>query len=205
MMSNSISRRAFLKAAGASAAAVGAASLLGGCQQNGGDTIVDVKVGDKVSNWNGLGVMLTSLFNIDTAPAQAGYEYVAVLVTVVNRTKDKTFAIGAQNLAEINAAYPVPPTSNVDANFHALAAASTDFSASCDGQGVECGVNVSLYNANSQSFSDSTTLPPEGTGYLQVMLLVPKGWKNLQITYMPTFVADKTITFNMSSADVTRA
>lgn len=204
-MSNSISRRAFLKAAGASAAAVGAASLLGGCQQNGGDTIVDVKVGDKVSNWNGLGVMLTSLFNIDTAPAQAGYEYVAVLVTVVNRTKDKTFAIGAQNLAEINAAYPVPPTSNVDANFHALAAASTDFSASCDGQGVECGVNISLYNANSQSFSDSTTLPPEGTGYLQVMLLVPKGWKNLQITYMPTFVADKTITFNMSSADMTRA
>ena len=205
MMSNSISRRAFLKAAGASAAAVGAASLLGGCQQNGGDTIVDVKVGDKVSNWNGLGVMLTSLFNIDTAPAQAGYEYVAVLVTVVNRTKDKTFAIGAQNLAEINAAYPVPPTSNVDANFHALAAASTDFSASCDGQGVECGVNISLYNANSQSFSDSTVLPPEGTGYLQVMLLVPKGWKNLQITYMPTFVADKTITFNMSSADMTRA
>ena len=204
-MSNSISRRAFLKAAGASAAAVGAASLLGGCQQNGGDTIVDVKVGDKVSNWNGLGVMLTSLFNIDTAPAQAGYEYVAVLVTVVNRTKDKTFAIGAQNLAEINAAYPVPPTSNVDANFHALAAASTDFSASCDGQGVECGVNISLYNANSQSFSDSTALPPEGTGYLQVMLLVPKGWKNLQITYMPTFVADKTITFNMSSADMTRA
>ena len=201
-MSNSISRRAFLKAAGASAAAVGAASLLGGCQQNGGDTIVDVKVGDKVSNWNGLGVMLTSLFNIDTAPAQAGYEYIAVLVTVVNRTKDKTFAIGAQNLAEINAAYPVPPTSNVDANFHALAAASTDFSASCD---VECGVNISLYNANSQSFSDATTLPPEGTGYLQVMLLVPKGWKNLQITYMPTFVADKTITFNMSSADMTRA
>lgn len=204
-MSNSISRRAFLKVAGASVAAVGAASLLGGCQQNGGDTIVDVKVGDKVSNWNGLGVMLTSLFNIDTAPAQAGYEYVAVLVTVVNRTKDKTFAIGAQNLAEINAAYPVPPTSNVDANFHALAAASTDFSASCDGQGVECGVNISLYNANSQSFSDATALPPEGTGYLQVMLLVPKGWKNLQITYMPTFVADKTITFNMSSADMTRA
>ena len=195
-MSNSISRRAFLKAAGASAAAVGAASLLGGCKQNGDATVVDVKVGDKVSSWNGLGVQLTSLFNIDTAPAQAGYEYVAVLVTVVNRTKDKTFAIGAQNLAEINAAYPVPPTSNVDANFHALAAASTDFAAVCDGQSVECGVNISLYNQNSQSFLDSTTLPPQGSGYLQLMLLV---------TYMPTFVEDKTITFNMTAADVTRA
>ena len=39
-MSNSISRRAFLKAAGASAAAVGAASLLGGCKQNGDATVV---------------------------------------------------------------------------------------------------------------------------------------------------------------------
>ena len=204
-MSNSISRRAFLKAAGASAAAVGAASLLGGCKQNGDATVVDVKVGDKVSSWNGLGVQLTSLFNIDTAPAQAGYEYVAVLVTVVNRTKDKTFAIGAQKLAEINAAYPVPPTSNVDANFHALAAASTDFAAVCDGQSVECGVNISLYNQNSQSFLDSTTLPPQGSGYLQLMLLVPKGWQNLQVTYMPTFVEDKTITFNMTAADVTRA
>ena len=70
-MSNSISRRTFLKCTGASVAALGAASLLGGCQQNGSATIVDVKVGDKVSNWNGLGVQLTSLFNIDTAPAQA--------------------------------------------------------------------------------------------------------------------------------------
>lgn len=204
-MSNSISRRTFLKCTGASAAALGAASLLGGCKQNGNATIVDVKVGDKVSSWNGLGVMLTSLFNIDTAPAQAGYEYIAVLVTVVNRTKDKTFAIGAQNLAEINAAYPVPPTSNVDANFHALAEASTDFAAVCDGQSVECGANISLYNQNSQSFSDSTTLPPQGSGYLQLMLMVPQGWQNLQVTYMPTFVADKTITFNMTAADVTRA
>ena len=99
----------------------------------------------------------------------------------------------------------MPPTSNVDANFHALAAASTDFAAVCDGQSVECGVNISLYNQNSQSFLDSTTLPPQGSGYLQLMLLVPKGWQNLQVTYMPTFVEDKTITFNMTAADVTRA
>ena len=204
-MSKSISRRTFLKCTGASAAALGAASLLGGCQQDGNATIVDVKVGDKVSNWNGLGVQLASIISIDTPPAQEGYEYIAALIVVVNRSKDKSYAIGAQNLAEINAAYPVPPLSNVDANFHALAQASTDFAAACDGQSVECGVNISLYNQNSQSFSDSTTLPPQGSGYLQVMLLVPKGWSNLEVTYMPTFVEDKTITFNMSSADVTRA
>ena len=204
-MSNSISRRTFLKCTGASVAALGAASLLGGCQQNGSATIVDVKVGDKVSNWNGLGVQLTSLFNIDTAPAQAGYEYIAVLVTVVNRTKNQTFNIGAQNLAEINAAYPVPPQENVDANFHALAAASTDFSASCDGQSVECGANISLYNSNSQTFSDSTNLPPQGAGYIQLICCVPTGWQKLSVTFTPTFVANKSLTFSLNSSDLTQA
>ena len=204
-MSNPISRRTFLKCTGASAAAVGAASLLGGCKQNGSSTVVQVKVGDKVSNWNNLGVQLTSLYKLTSDPQQAGYEYIAVLVTVANRSKTVTFAIGAQNLAEINAAYPVPPLENLDANFQALAEASTDFAASCDGQSVLCGANISLYNKNSQSFSDSTSLPPQGTGYLQLVLMVPTGWQQMDVTYMPTFAPDKTLTFTMTSADVTRA
>lgn len=204
-MSNPISRRTFLKCTGASAAAVGAASLLGGCKQNGSSTVVQVKVGDKVSNWNNLGVQLTSLYKLTSDPQQAGYEYIAVLVTVANRSKTETFAIGAQNLAEINAAYPVPPLENLDANFQALAEASTDFAASCDGQSVLCGANISLYNKNSQSFSDSTSLPPQGTGYLQLVLMVPTGWQQMDVTYMPTFAPDKTLTFIMTSADVTRA
>ena len=202
-MSNKISRRTFLKCTGASAAALGTAALLGGCQSS-SNASVEVKVGDKVSNWNGLGVQLTSLFNIDTAPAQAGYEYIAVLVTVVNRTKNQTFNIGAQNLAEINAAYPVPPQENVDANFHALAAASTDFSASCDGQSVECGANISLYNSNSQTFSDSTNLPPQGAGYIQLICCVPTGWQKLSVTFTPTFVANKSLTFSLNSSDLTQ-
>ena len=187
-MSNCISRRAFLKGAGASVVALGASGMLAGCKQNGSSTVVSVKVGDKVSNWNGLGVQLSSLFGVDTAPQQEGYEYLAVLVTVVNRTKDQTFTIGAQNVDAIDAAYPVPPASNVDANFHALAADTTDFVASCDGQTVECTATISLYNQNSQ-----------------MLLMVPKGWKELEVTYMPTFVADKTLTFTMKAADVTRA
>ena len=204
-MSTKISRRSFLKCTGASIAAVSAAGMLGGCKSNGNSTVVEVKEGDKVSKWNNLGVQLTSLFKLTSDPAQAGYEYIGVLVTAVNRSKKDTFAIGAQNLAEINAAYPVPPLENVDANFHALAAASTDFAASCDGQSVECGASIALYNKNSQSFSDATSLPPQGSGYIQLMLMVPTGWKQINVTYMPTFVQDKTITFIMTSADVTKA
>ena len=69
-MSTVISRRSFLKCTGVSAAALGAASLLGGCQSNGDDTVVEVKVGDTVRSWNGLGVQLTSVFHLTQDPVQ---------------------------------------------------------------------------------------------------------------------------------------
>ena len=109
-MSNKISRRAFLKCAGVSAAAVGSASLLSGCKTNGSNTTVnDVKVGDTVKNWNGLGVQLSSVFRLTQDPAQPGYEYLGVRVTVLNRSKTDSYTIGAQGVDAINAAYPVPP------------------------------------------------------------------------------------------------
>lgn len=92
----------------------------------------------------------------------------------------------------------------MDANFQAMAAATTDFVATCDGQGAAISATVSLYNSNSQSFSDSESLPPQGSGYIVLMLMVPKNWKELQVTYMPTFAPDKTLTFTMKAADVIR-
>ena len=205
-MSTVISRRSFLKCTGVSAAALGAASLLGGCKSNGDDTVVEVKVGDTVRSWNGLGVQLTSVFHLTQDPVQpAGYEYLGVRVTTVNRSKTESYAIGAQGIDAINAAYPVPPLSNVDANFQAMAAATPDFTASCDGQGAAISATVSLYNSNSQSFSDSESLPPQGTGYIVLMLMVPKDWKELQVTYTPSFVSDKSLTFVMKAADVLRS
>ena len=183
-MSTVISRRSFLKCTGASAAALGAASLLGGCKSNGNDTVVEVKVGDTVRNWNGLGVQLTSVFHLTQDPVQpAGYEYLGVRVTAVNRSKTESYAIGAQGIDAINEAYPVPPLENVDANFQAMAAATPDFTAVCDGQPAACCANISLYNANSQSFSDVESLPPQGSAYIVLMLMVPKDWKQLKVTY----------------------
>ena len=84
-MSNKISRRTFLKCTGASAAALGAAAMLGGCGSSTSNAI-EVKVGDKVSNWNNLGVQLTSVFTMANTPDLPNHEYVAVLVTAVNRS-----------------------------------------------------------------------------------------------------------------------
>lgn len=205
-MSNKISRRAFLKCAGVSVAAVGSASLLSGCKTNGSNTTVnDVKVGDTVKNWNGLGVQLSSVFHLTQDPARPGYEYLGVRVTVLNRSKTETYTIGAQGVDAINAAYPVPPLENVDANFQAMAAATPDFTAVCDGQPAACCANISLYNANSQSFSDAESLPPQGSAYIVLMIMVPKDWKQLKVTYVPTFLEGKSLTFVMNASDVIRS
>ena len=127
-MSNKISRRTFLKVTGASAAALGAAAVLGGCQA-GDNSSIEVKVGDKISNWNNLAVQLTSVFTLASAPDAEGYEYIAMLITSANRSSRDTFAIGAQNILEIGEAYPLDTPEQIAANtagyFHALSASTT--------------------------------------------------------------------------------
>ena len=202
-MSNKISRRAFLKVTGVSALALGAASMLGGCQSSSGS--VEVKVGDKVSNWNNLGVQLSSVFTLSDAPDVAGHQYVAVLVTAVNRSKTDSMTIGAQNIAEIDAAYPLTDEASRAANtapyFHALSASTTDFTVTVDGQAAEAGAYVSLY-AVTESFSDAPSLPPQGTGYIELVCMVPAGWQQMTVTYNPTFASGKSITFVMSASDL---
>ena len=203
-MSNKISRRSFLKVTGVSALALGAASLLGGCQSS--SNSVEVKVGDKVSNWNNLGVQLSSVFTLSDAPDVEGHQYVAVLVTAVNRSSSDTMAIGAQNIAEIDAAYPLTDEASRAANtapyFHALSASTTDFTVTVDGQAAEAGAYVSLYDSTTQTFSDSPNLPPQGSGYIELVCMVPTGWQQMTVTYNPTFVSGKSITFSMSASDL---
>ena len=124
---------------------------------------------------------------------------------IVNRSKTESYAIGAQGIDAINEAYPVPPLENVDANFQAMAAATPDFTAVCDGQPAACCANISLYNANSQSFSDVESLPPQGSAYIVLMLMVPKDWKQLKVTYVPTFLEGKSLTFVMNASNVIRS
>ena len=182
--------------------------MLGGCQSSSSNS-VQVKVGDKISNWNNLAVQLSSVFTLSNAPDVAGQEYIAVLVTAANRSKSDTFAIGAQNIAEINAAYPLVDDATRAANtapyFHALSASTTDFSVTVDGQAAEAGAYVSLYDSATESFSDSPNLPPQGSGYIELVCMVPTGWQEITVTYTPTFASGKTLTFVLSASDIKTA
>ena len=207
-MSNKISRRTFLKVTGASVAALGAAAVLGGCQA-GDNSSIEVKVGDKISNWNNLAVQLTSVFTLASAPDAEGYEYIAMLITSANRSSRDTFAIGAQNILEIGEAYPLDTPEQIAANtagyFHALSASTTDFAVVCDGADVESGAYISLYDSTTETFTDAPSLPPQRSGYIELVCMVPTGWQQITVTYTPTFVTNKTLTFSLSASDVAKA
>ena len=204
-MSNKISRRTFLKCTGASAAALGTAALLGGCQSS-SNASVEVKVGDKVSNWNNLVVQLTSVFTLTSAHDVPGHEYVAVLVTSANRSSRDTFAIGAQNIQEIGEAYPLDTPEQIAANtagyFHALSASTTDFAVVCDGADVESGAYISLYDSTTETFTDAPSLPQQRSGYIELVCMVPTGWQQMTETYNPTFASCKSITSVISASDL---
>ncbi len=194
-MSNKISRRAFLKCAGDFRCSGRLCQPAERLQTNGRNTTVnDVKVGDTVKNWNGLGVQLSSVFHLTQDPAQPGYEYLGVARDRAEPQQDRDLYHRCTGRGCHQRRLPVPPLENVDANFQAMAAATTDFVATCDGQGAASVPRCPLYNSNSQSFSDSESLPPQGSGYIVLMLMCPKNWKELQVTYMPTFAPDKTLT-----------
>ena len=205
-MSTVISRRAFLKVSGASAAALGAAAMLGGCQSD--NSTVEVKVGDKISNWNNLAVQLNSVFTLASAPDAADHEYIAMLITAANRSNNQTFAIGAQDILDIEAQYPLDTQEQIAANtapyFHALSASTTDFSFTCDGEAAEGGAYIALYDSASQTFSDAPSLPPQGAGYIELVCMVPTGWQQITVTYTPTFVSGKTLNFTISASDLTK-
>lgn len=202
-MKHDMTRRAFLKSGGAALAAGAAAGLLSGCSRVDGS--ISVKVGDRIDSWNGLAVQLSGLFNMNVEPEQAGYEYVGVLIAVQNQSGDNTYTIGAQNILEIDAAYPVPPIENVAPYFRALVSSTEDFVMVCDGAPVEGGAYLYVYDESANVLADAPTLPPRHSGYIELVCLAPTGWKELQVTYSPTFVQGQTITFIMQASELISA
>ena len=205
-MSNKIDRRTFLKCTGASAAALGTAALLGGCQQTASGASVEVKVGDKINNWNNLAVQLAGIYDLPASTGVEGTKYVAILISAGNRSKTDSFAIGAQNILDIDAAYPLTDEATKAANiigyFNELSTSTTDFAAVCDGNEVPCGAYISLYDSTSETFADSPSLPSLRAGYVELICQVPNDWKQLTVIYHPTFVKDKTLTFTMYASDL---
>ncbi len=69
---------------------------------------IEVKVGDKISNWNNLAVQLTSVFHPDFRPPMSRAMSMWLCWSPPsNRSSQRHRSIGAPNILEINEAYPL--------------------------------------------------------------------------------------------------
>ena len=122
-----------------------------------------------------------------------------------NRTAAREQALSIlQEVLDNTGATAEEQAANAAGYFHALSAATTVFVVTCDGKPVEGGAYVSLYDPASETFPDSTCLPPQRSGYIELVCTVPTGWQVLSVTYTPTFVSGKSLTFPISASDVAK-
>lgn len=174
-MSQSLSRRSFLKCAGSGAVSLAAALLTGvsaaalaPCYQ-GEPALLDGKAA-------------VELLGYATAPGLGG----ALVYLSVENLSAKTLAVGASYLL-----------SREVATTDELYTLGVGLTARCDGKPVRCGSFAApLYGENAADASAFTLNLSAGRGaMLHCFCEVPENWETLELTYQPAFAASQPMTF----------
>ena len=174
-MSQSLSRRSFLKCAGSGAVSLAAALLTGvsaaalaPCYQ-GEPALLDGKAA-------------VELLGYAPAPGLGG----ALIYLSVENLSAKTLAVGASYLLSRDVA--------TEAELYALGAGVT---ARCDGAPARCGSFAApLYGENAADASAFTLNLSAGKGaILHCFCETPADWQALELTYQPDFAAGQPLTF----------
>ena len=179
-MSQSISRRSFLKCAGSGAVSLAAALLTGvsaAAQQPclaGEPALLDGKAAVELLGYapaQELGGILVylSVENLSAASLPVGASY---LQSRELRTREQLYAMG------------------------------TGLTAVCDGQTVRCGSFAApLYGENAADASVFTLNLAAGRGaLLHCFCAVPDAWQTLELTYHPDFASGRSVTFTVHRA-----
>ena len=177
-MSQSISRRSFLKCAGSGAVSLAAALLTGvpaAAQQPrlaGEPALLDGKAA-------------VELLGYAPAPGLGG----ALIYLSVENLSAKTLAVGASYLL-----------SREVATIDELYTLGVGLAARCDGKPVRCGSFAApLYGENAADASAFTLNLSAGRGaMLHCFCEVPENWETLELTYHPDFAAGRSVTFTVN-------
>lgn len=179
-MSQSISRRSFLKCAGSGAVSLAAALLTG------------VSAAAQEPRLAGEPVLLDGKAAVELlgyAPAQ---ELGCALVYLsVENLSGSTLPVGASYLQ-----------SREVRTRQDLFEMGTGLTAVCDGAPVRCGSFVApLYGENAADASVFTLNLTAGRGaLLHCFCAVPENWQTLELTYQPDFAAGRAVTFTVRRA-----
>ena len=197
-MATNMSRRVFLKCAGAAALAVTASGIFAGCAPSGGgskDTVYGVGESTQI---NGVNVKLLG-YRQDKISGMvgnyAGKTFITVCIGLENQS-EQTVKMG--NTTETELAEVLKAIYNNQ--YETLG--KSDFKITSDsGKIGHAEIGYLTDETGLKSYGVRDNLKPKETGCIQIYAVVPSNWEQIGIQYTPYFAPNETRNFVLNRAN----
>lgn len=197
-MATNLSRRVFLKCAGAAALAVTASGIFAGCAPSGGgskDTVYGVGESTQI---NGVNVKLLG-YRQDKISGMvgnyAGKTFITVCIGLENQS-EQTVKMG--NTTETELAEVLKAIYNNQ--YETLG--KSDFKMTSDsGKIGHAEIGYLTDETGLKSYGVRDNLNPKETGCIKIYAVVPSNWEQIGIQYTPYFAQHETRSFVLNRAD----
>lgn len=197
-MATNMSRRVFLKCAGAAALAVTASGIFAGCSPSGGgskDTVYGVGESTQI---NGVNVKLLG-YRLDPISGMvgnyAGKTFITVCIGLENQS-EQTVKMG--NTTETELAEVLKAIYNNQ--YETLG--KSDFKMTSDsGKISHAEIGYLTDETGLKSYGVRDNLKPKETGCIKIHAIVPSNWEQIGIQYTPYFAPNETRNFVLNRAN----
>lgn len=194
----SMSRRVFLKCAGAAALAVTASGIFAGCSEEGGGSGGTVYGANETVQINGVNVKLLG-YRLDPISGMvgnyAGKTFITVCIGLENQS-EQTVKMG--NTTETELAEVLRAIYNNQ--YETLG--KSDFKMTSD-SGKICHAEIGYLTDETglKTYGVRDNLQPKQTGCIKIHAIVPSNWEQIGIQYTPYFAPNETRNFVLNRSN----
>lgn len=194
----SMSRRVFLKCAGAAALAVTASGIFAGCSEEGGGSKNTVYGANETVQINGVNVKLLGyrLGPISgMAENYAGKTFITVCIGLENQS-EQTVKMGNTTLTELDELLKAIYNNQYET------LGKSDFKMTSDSGKISHAEIAYLTDETGlKTYGVQDNLKPKETGCIKIFTLVPSNWEQIGIQYTPYFAPNETRSFVLNRAN----
>ena len=201
-MATNMSRRVFLKCAGAAALAVTASGIFAGCAPSGGgskDTVYGVGESTQI---NGVNVKLLGYqqgFASEIAGNYADKTLIAICFGIENQS-DRAIQMGNTTQDELNKVWKAIKNNDCDSlSKSEFVVAAKDRKLGHAAIGYSRMTDAGIGDILGAGFMG--TLEPQKSGCIKIYAIVPSDWEQIGIQYTPRFAPNETRSFVLNRAN----
>lgn len=191
-MATNMSRRVFLKCAGAAALAVTASGIFAGCSEGDGGEISGLGVNQTVTTTNGVKIKLLGYQQYWVSEMTGNYSGKTMIQAcfAIDNQSGKSIQMGNTSQDYLAKVWYAVYNNRFDT------LAKGDFvTATKNGQLGNAAISYKMDETGTTSYGVIGTLENKKTGCIKVFIALPENWDQVGIQYTPYFAPDKTFSF----------